>query len=117
MATLNFSLSHPDAIAAAEVSNGDLSEIHAVDLSGIVSGRRADLDGMRRKTPDRWMAFLHAHFRDTVSVAYFFGVDEKTARNWWNGKNEPRLSAFAAMMHELPVNARLVIVNFLSEAA
>ncbi len=63
------------------------------------------------------MTFLHAHFADHIAVAYFFNVDERTGRNWWSGKNEPRLSSFAAMMHELPVNARLVIVNFLAEAA
>ena len=63
------------------------------------------------------MAFLHAHFPDHIAVAYFFNVDDKTSRNWWSGKNEPRLSAFAAMLRIVPVNARIVIVDFMAEAA
>ena len=105
------------ATLVQDASRGDLSDMAAVDLSGILSGRRVDLDGMRRRTPGRWSEFIRAHFADPVAVAYFFNVDEKSARNWWNGRNEPRLSAFSAMLQHMPVNARLVIVNFMLEAA
>ncbi|WRH62072.1 MAG: hypothetical protein RSE12_17120 [Fuscovulum sp.] len=106
-----------DTSNACPVSPSDLSDIHAVDLSGILSGRRVDLDGMRRRTPGKWSAFIRAHFRDPVAVAYFFNVDEKSARNWWHGRNEPRLSALSAMLQVVPVNARIVIVNYLAGAA
>jgi hypothetical protein len=108
---------HHAASAGAIPATGDFSEATAVNLSGILSGRRVDLDGMRRKTPGRWSEFIRAHFADPVAVAYFFNVDEKSARNWWNGRNEPRLSAFSAMLQHMPINARLVVVNFMAEAA
>ena len=105
------------ATDATPVSPCTLSDMQAVDLSGILSGRRIDLDGMRRRTPGKWCEFIRAHFSDPVAVAYFFNVDERCARNWWHGRNEPRLSAFAAMLQHMPVNARLVVVNFMAEAA
>jgi hypothetical protein len=54
------------------------------------SGRPFDVLGMRRVLPGRWMDFLHAHFSDHVHVAYTFGVDPRTARNWWEGIGSPR---------------------------
>lgn len=108
---------HHAASAGAPPATGDFSDAPSVNLSEILSGRRVDLDGMRRKTPSRWSAFIRAHFADPVAVAYFFNVDEKSARNWWHGRNEPRLSAFSAMLQHMPVNARLVVVNYMAEAA
>lgn len=92
----------------ANTSNGD--------LSGNFS-RRFDMDGMRRQTPQRWMQFLRAHFPDHLTVAVVFDVDEKTARNWWNGKHEPRLSAFLALARSAKRQARAAIMSFMLEAA
>ena len=40
--------------------------------------------------PDRWTAFLKAHFGGPAHVAAFFDVDPKTARNWWEGTSGPQ---------------------------
>jgi hypothetical protein len=121
MTDLRFSLADHAATSARPVSPGELSELapdlSSVDLAGILAGRPIDLDGMRRRLPGLWSSFIRAHFRSSTEVGYFFQVDEKTARNWFNGTNEPRLSAFAALMKRCPQSARTVIVNFLAEAA
>lgn len=51
----------------------------------LAAGRAFDPHALRRAFPDRWMAFLHAHFRSTLEVALFFDVNERTARKWWEG--------------------------------
>jgi hypothetical protein len=116
-----FSLADEAAIGARRVSPGELAEIApdiaAVDLPGILAGRPIDLAGMKRRLPGQWSSFIRAHFRSSTEVGYFFGVDEKTARNWFNGTSEPRMSAFAALMKRCPQPARLAIVNYLAEAA
>lgn len=104
-------------MSATPVSNGDLSEKYAVDLSGIISGRAFDMDGMRRQTPLRWMQFLHAHFANHRTVAAMFDVDDRTARNWWSGKHEPRLSAFLSLVETARPDVRSMIVSFMLEAA
>lgn len=63
--------------------------VSAGELSGAVSGRRADPMAYRRQFRDRWGAFLRAHFQNSLHVAVFFSVDEKTARQWWNDVNQP----------------------------
>jgi hypothetical protein len=35
------------------------------------------------------MAFLRAHFQSPLHAAVFFDVDEKAARNWWEGVTGP----------------------------
>ncbi len=39
--------------------------------------------------PDRFSGLLKAHFRDTEHIAHFFGVKERTARDWVNGVSNP----------------------------
>lgn len=55
--------------------------------SGLSSERRAPLDPYREHAqfPDRWRAYLHAHFRGPDQVAAAFGVTERAARKWWQG--------------------------------
>ena len=65
-------------------------------------GSPIDLMALRRCFPDRWGAFLRAHFRDHVHVAYFFGVNEKTARNWWGGIGAPRGEVVLAVVARCP---------------
>ena len=52
-----------------------------------------DMHGLRRALPHRWADFCQRHFRNSVEVAAFFDTDEKTARNWLEGKHAPS-SAF-----------------------
>lgn len=58
------------------------------DLSqGDFPGLPADLHGIRRCFPDRWADFLRSHFRNHQYVAVFFGVDDRTARDWLSGRH------------------------------
>ena len=82
-----------------------------------MSGRRFDMDGMRRQTPMRWMQFLHQHFDSPRTVAAMFDVDDRTSRNWWHGKHEPRLSAFLSLVHTASPSARQVIISYMLGAA
>lgn len=59
-------------------------------LAGLLAGRPCDPRGFQRLYPDRWAAFLRAHFRSSVEIAVFFDVDEKTARVWSEGVTGPR---------------------------
>jgi hypothetical protein len=59
-------------------------------LAGLLSGRPCDPRAFRRVYPDRWAKFLRSHFRNSLEIAVFFDVDEKTARQWLNGVNAPQ---------------------------
>ena len=61
--------------------------------------------------PDRWAEFLRAHFRDHIAVAYTFDVDEKTARNWWNGVTGPRGAAVAQAFAMQPKAAAVMLAK------
>jgi hypothetical protein len=86
-----------DAISAPEKS------------SGIYSGRPCDPRAFQRIYPDRWHGFLKAHFRNSVEVAAFFDVDEKTARLWLEGCNAPRGWAVAYALTRLPSAAKYLL--------
>jgi hypothetical protein len=56
----------------------------------LCSGGSFDLLRFYADFPDRWMAFLRAHFDSPMSVAFHFGVTERAADKWWNGVGGPR---------------------------
>lgn len=70
--------------------------------AGQFAGVRCDLDGYRRAFPSRWSAFLRAHFRDRIHVAFEFSVDERTARNWWEGTTAPRAEVLMVVLDRFP---------------
>jgi hypothetical protein len=70
--------------------------------SGTLSPRRCDPHDVRRKYPDRWQTFLKAHFRSATEVGFVFGVDHKTARNWWEGSTGPQGWAVEYACREVP---------------
>jgi len=82
------------ATAVGGVSSGEFCE-------GF-SGRPFDLHRYRVVFPDRWAAFLRAHFRDQMHVAYMFGVSDRTARNWWEGVSAPRAEFALAACKNVP---------------
>lgn len=51
--------------------------------------RPFNLHRFRAVFPDRWTAFLKAHFQSHAQIAAFFDVDDKTARNWLDGTTKP----------------------------
>ena len=82
-------------------------------FTGDLSGRPINLRHYRAVFPDRWAAFLKAHFGNSVTVAFFFDVDEKTARNWLEGVTAPRAEVVLALAERAPS----VIPYLLSEVA
>jgi hypothetical protein len=50
-----------------------------------LAGRPADPLAIMRVFPDRWMAFLRAHYRSHIEVAFVYNVSERAARKWWEG--------------------------------
>ena len=75
---------------------------HTAVISGKPSGHSPDPRRFRALYPDRWFSFLHAHFRDHVQVAYFFGVSERTGRDWWEGKTGSQGWAVAYAIENVP---------------
>lgn len=79
--------------------------------SDIYSGRRADPRAFQHLYPDLWHGFLKAHFRNSVEVAAFFDVTEKTARLWMEGCNAPRGWAVAYAVTRLPTAAKYLLAE------
>lgn len=79
------------------------------ECSDIFSGRPCDPRAFQRLYPDRWHEFLKAHFRNSVEVAAFFDVNEKTARLWLEGCNAPRGWAVAYAVTRLPSAAKYLL--------
>lgn len=51
--------------------------------------------------PERWQAFLKAHFRSPLQVAVFFEVCPKAAEKWWEGIGGPRGDKLAYALEEI----------------
>jgi hypothetical protein len=79
-----------------------LDRLPADPSSGTFTGKPFDLHRYRALFPDQWSQLIHRHFSSTVEVAYFFSVDEKTARNWWEGVTGPSGHAVAIAIRCLP---------------
>lgn len=75
------------------------------DCAGFGAGVPVDLHRFKTVFPDRWAAFLKAHWRNSVDVAHFFDVDEKTARNWMEGVSAPRGALVAWVFDAMPAAA------------
>lgn len=69
---------------------------------GVSSGSRFDPDAYRRAFPDRWSAFVRSHHRSPTEVAFFYGVTDRAARDWWEGVSAPRGSAVAQAHAQFP---------------
>lgn len=77
---------------------------------GKSSGARFDPHAYRRAFPDRWMAFLRAHHRDTTEVAFFYGVTDRAARDWWEGVTMPKGAVVAMAAASEPAGfARIIL--------
>lgn len=94
--------------AGVPLSKEPLFEQKFQDVSGPdpVEGHRCDPFEVQRKFPDRWMAFLHAHFSGPAQVGFTFGVTEKAAEKWWHGVGGPQGAKVALAYSEYPVAAR-----------
>lgn len=83
------------AEASAPVAAESFGELSGVNSARFSTGSRIDPDAYRRAFPDRWSAFLRAHHRDATEVAFFYGVTDRAARDWWEGRSAPRGSVVA----------------------
>ncbi len=81
--------------------------------SGTFTGKPFDLHRFRAVFPDQWSELIRRSFRNPVEVAYFFSVDEKTARNWFEGTTGPSGHAVAIAVRYLPGALEIIF----SEAA
>ena len=82
--------------------------------SGFSSGtfsRPFDLWRFRAVFPDRWSSLLQRHHRDSEEIAFFYGVDEKTARNWLEGATGPRGAHVAMAFEAYPVAAMTILLG------
>ena len=68
-------------------------------------GSNPDPRRYRALYPDLWCAFLHAHFRDALHVAFFFSVSERTGRDWWEGVTTSQGWAVAYAVETIPTAA------------
>lgn len=99
----------PSALPSATAST--LAPVGSSGIgSGALSGVPADPMAYRRLFRDRWGAFLRAQFHSHLHAAVFFGVDEKTARMWWNDVNEPKGWAVAFACDTMPEAADFLTV-------
>jgi hypothetical protein len=80
---------------------------HTRAVSGFPQEHSRPCDPRRYRAlyPDLWFAFLRAHFRDPVEVAYFFGVDAKTGKDWWEGVSRSQGWAVAYAIENIPTAA------------
>lgn len=104
--------SHKSCAQSAPPSGGMSSGDCGGGLAGLLSGRPCDPRAFRRLYPERWAGFLSAHFRNSIEIAAFFDVDEKTARQWLNGVNAPQAWAASFAVVSIPGAAQ-----YLMEAA
>jgi hypothetical protein len=96
---------HPHIAAhQGKLSSGD-------DAAGFAGVSPADVWGIKRTSPSRWAEFLRAHFRDSVHVAFTFGVSERTARDWLNEISTPRMPHVVLAFAAEPVSARRILIE------
>lgn len=100
MTSAAYSLSFKVIRFQAPVSSGE--------CSGKFSGRPFDVWAVKRVLPDQWRALLRSYFRNHIEVAYAFSVDEKTARNWWEGVGCPRSEIALAAIRNIPHAAKIL---------
>lgn len=65
--------------------------------------------------PDRWRAYLHAHFRNHMVVSKMFNVSERAARKWWDGDGACRGDKVAMAIAMHPADAAEMLFGIAAE--
>lgn len=58
---------------------------------------------------DAWVHLINNHFQSPEHAAVFFGVTEKTARNWAAGECGPRGGPVAYAIKHMPGAAQMLL--------
>lgn len=58
---------------------------------------------------DAWVTLINKHFQSPEHAVVFFGVSEKTARNWANGSCGPRGGPVAYALKHMPGAAETLL--------
>lgn len=58
---------------------------------------------------DAWMELINKHFQSPEHAVVFFGVTEKTARNWASGICGPRGGPVAYAMKHMPGASEMLL--------
>ncbi len=58
---------------------------------------------------DAWMELINKHFQSPEHAAVFFGVSEKTARNWAAGTCGPRGAPELYAIKHMPGAAKMLL--------
>lgn len=74
-------------------------------------GSRFDPHAFRRAFPEKWRSFLRAHHRSATEVAFFYGVTDRAARDWWEGVSSPRGAPVAIAAAKFPTGFALYLVE------
>lgn len=77
--------------------------------------RAALLQQARQMSPQQWMKLMHALFRSPEEVSLFFGCDEKTGRNYWNGVGRPTLDRALVAQVVYPAQFRQHMIDGIVE--
>ena len=70
--------------------SGPAAPVAFVSPRQAVAAGAMDPHRCSRAFPDRWSAYIRAHFSSTAAVCLHFGVDDRTARKWWRGEGGVR---------------------------
>lgn len=70
---------------------------------------RPDAVAFRHSYADRWSDFIRANFASPRHVAQVFGVDRRTARDWWAGRGASQGWAAAYAAAHYPEARRLLL--------
>lgn len=77
--------------------------------SGRFSGHRRRALQFRATFAHRWAVFVRENFDSPEHAAMAFGVDGKTARNWWEGSHAPNGAAVGWAHAVMPGPARALL--------
>ena len=99
---------------ALAASPAVLANVNAPDAAGKTGNFPVwNTSAFRRSFPAAWAAYLHKTFRTAYAVEKAFGIDSKTARDWWSGKRDPSGSFVAVVVARDP-DALAILAPFIS---
>lgn len=75
----------PGVTGGSEAEGASLKADHLANIARAKARAAVDPNACYAEFPDRWRAWLHAHYHTSSHVAQAFSVSEKAAQKWWDG--------------------------------